>query len=189
MVDKMQPNDESRRTFLKSIGVTGAATAGLGTLSESAAAKSTSTTTQNAMKKINLNADDIVPANKLLSISLVDFATERVESMDVLVDGTPINNVQAVGANTLVLSVFDLLTNLNLQSQDSVEVKCQGKTKKGTKFVGTDTLNVVDPTNILGGVTETVSDTVGGPTETVTGTVDSLGVLSETSSTKKQQMY
>lgn len=195
MAENVQPNDESRRTFLKSIGVTGAATAGLGSLSDTAAAKSTSTTTKNSMKKLDLNADDLVPANKLLSLNIADVALDKVQSMQVLLDGTPVSNAQTLGSDTVILSVFDLLTNLNLKSQDTVPVKVQGVTKDGSKFVAEDVMNVVDPTNVLGGVTGTVTKTIDADgtvsqtTKTATGTVDSLSILSDSSSKSQQQMY
>lgn len=196
MPGNIQPNDESRRTFLKSIGVTGAATAGLGSLSDTAAAKSTSTNSENSMKKIDLKAGDLVPANKLLSLSVVDVATDEVRNMQVLVDGTPVSKAQTLGSDTVLVNVFSLLTNLNLQqSQETVPVKVQGITQDGTKFVGKDVVNIVDPTNLLGGTTETVTQTldadgtVSNVSNTATGTVDSLSILSSSSSNRKQQMY
>lgn len=195
MAENVQPNDESRRTFLKSIGVTGAATAGLGSLSDNAAAKSTSTTTKNSMKKIDLKAGDLVPANKLLSLSVVDVATDEVRNMQVLVDGTPVSKAQTLGSDTILVNVFSLLTNLDLGSQETVPVKVQGITGDGTKFVGKDVVSIVDPTNVLGGTTETVTQTldadgtVSTVTKTATGSVDSLSILSSSSKKRQQQMY
>lgn len=180
---------------MKSIGVTGAATAGLGSLSDNAAAKSTSTTTKNSMKKIDLKAGDLVPANKLLSLSVVDVATDEVKNMQVLVDGTPVSKAQTLGSDTILVNVFSLLTNLDLGSQETVPVKVQGITGDGTKFVGKDVVSIVDPTNVLGGTTETVTQTldadgtVSTVTKTATGSVDSLSILSSSSKKRQQQMY
>lgn len=187
-------SDESRRTFLKALGATGAATAGLGTLSDSAAAKSTSTT-QSLMNPLDINPDDIVPANKYLSITLVDRTVSEIEKAVVLVDETPISSVQSTGSNTLLVSVFDILTNTDLAGSETAPVEVQAETTDGDRLVGTEVVHVVDPTNMLGetgDVTETVDsiDLVDGATDTVTETVDSAGLFSESSPDSAQsQMY
>lgn len=147
------------------------------------------------MKKLDIKVDDIVPANKYLSITIKNIKTDTIKKMDVQVGDTSVSNVQQFSANTVVLSVFDILTNTNLSPQKTVPVKVQGITETGTEIVGSDVVDVVDPTNVLSGTTQTVTNTVdatgavGDTTETATGTVDSLGVLSESSSNRQQQMY
>jgi hypothetical protein len=176
-----KPNDESRRTFLKALGVTGAATAGLGTLSDNAAAKSTT----RSMNPLDIKADDIVPLNKYLSITVLDGVTKEIEQANVLVNDTQISSVQRTGENTFLLSVFDVLTNTDLMNSESVPVELQATTTDGNNLVGTDMVNVIDPTNVLGGTTDdvlggTTDDVLGGTTDQVNDTVESTGIVGET---------
>jgi hypothetical protein len=194
MVEKTyKQKDESRRTFLKALGATGAATAGLSTLSDNAAASTTSTKTP--MNALDIISDDVIPANKYLSITLLDRTINEIEKAEVLVNKTPISSVQSTGRNTLLLSVFDVLTNTNLTGSETVPVEVQAVTTNGDSLVGTDTANVIDPTNVLdevGSVTDITdsTDIVNGATDTVSDTVDSAGLLSELSTDSAQsQMY
>jgi hypothetical protein len=186
-------SDKSRRTFLKAIGATGAATAGLGTLSDNAAATSTAKT--QSMNPLNIKADDIVPANKYLSITLVDRATKEIEEATVLVNDTEISSVKSAGSNTFLLSVFDVLTNTDLMNSETVPVELQTLTTNGDTLAGTDMVDVIDPTNVLGNPTDTVSDTVdstiGGTTDNVVDSVGSVGALGESSGSQshQSQMY
>lgn len=195
MVEKTyKQKDGSRRTFLKALGATGAATAGLSTLSDNAAASTTSTT-QVPMNALNIISDDVIPANKYLSITLLDRTINEIEKAEVLVNETPISSVQSAGRNTLLLSVFDVLTNTDLTDTEAVPVEVQAVTTNGDSLVGTDTVNVIDPTNVLdeaGSVTDIAdsTDIVDGATDTVSETVDSAGLLSELPTDSAQsQMY
>lgn len=190
-------NDRSRRTFLKALGVTGAATATLGTLSDNAAA----TATTRSMNPLDIKADDIVPANKYLSITVLDDITKEIKKANVLVNGTQISSVQQTGKNTFLLSVFDVLTNTDLMKSETVPVKLQATTTDGSDLVGTDMVNVVDPTNVLDGTTNDVlnettgqvNDTVGSTgsvgetTDNVVDTVDSVGILNKSSADNQSQ--
>lgn len=187
-------SDKSRRTFLKALGVTGAATAGLGTLSDNAAA----TATTRSMNPLDIKADDIVPVNKYLSITPLDDITEEVKKANVLVDGTQISSVQHTDQNTFLLSVFDVLTNTDLTGSETVPVKLQATTTEGNDLVGTDVVNVIDPTNVLDETTNQITDTVdstgvvGETTDDAVDTVDSTGVLNELSTdnpSSRSQMY
>lgn len=190
--ESTKTSDKSRRTFLKALGVTGAATAGLGTLSDTAAA----TATTKSMNPLDIKADDIVPVNKYLSITIFDDITEEIEKANVLVNGTQISSAQRTDNNTFLLSVFDVLTNTDLMNSQSVPVKLQATTAGGRDLVGTDMVNVVDPTNVLDETTNQVKDTfdstglIGKTTDDVTDTVDSIGILSESNDSPSQaQMY
>lgn len=192
MVSKEQPNDNTRRTFLQLLGVTGAATAGIGTFSTSAAAESSSTT---AMKTLNLNADDLVPANKFLSLTCSGLATDEIKKLDVLVDGTSASNAQMYQVNDqasgVLISVFDMITNHNIKPGQSLPVTVEGTTTGGESFSATDDINVIDPTNVLDTESDdgSVSDVEDTASE-VTDTVDSTGLLGKPSSKiRRQQMY
>lgn len=192
MVENQQPDDNTRRTFLQLLGVTGAATAGIGTLSTNAAAKSSSTT---AMNTIDLNADDLVPANKFLSLSFPEITTDEIDTMDVLVDGTSTSNMQMYQANEgsgAIVSVFDMVTNHDLKPGQTLPVEIQGKTVSGESFTGSDSITVIDPTNVLDnrrGESDPITD-ADGTTSEVTDTIDSSGILGDSSSqTRQQQMY
>lgn len=192
MVENQQPDDNTRRTFLQLLGVTGAATAGIGTLSTNAAAKSSSTT---AMNTIDLNADDLVPANKFLSFSFPEITTDEIDTMDVLVDGTSTSNMQMYQANEgagAIVSVFDMVTNHDLEPGQTLPVEIQGKTVSGESFTGSDSITVIDPTNVLDnrrGESDPITD-ADDTTSKVTDTIDSSGILGDSSSqTRQQQMY
>lgn len=194
MSQKEQSNDNTRRTFLRLLGVMGTATAGVGTVSSSAVAE---TTTTDAMKTLDLNPDNIVPTNKYLSFSVTDLAAEQVETLDVLVDGTPVSNMQmySVNENSVggLLNTFELVTNHGLQPGESLPIEAMGTTTSGESFVASGITDVVDPASILGdeqsgssGLTGTVDETV----SEVTGTVDSTGILgSPSTNQRQQQMY
>ncbi|UPM42192.1 hypothetical protein [Halocatena salina] len=192
MVGNEQSNDNTRRTFLQLLGVTGAATAGIGTFSTSAAAESSSTT---AKMPLDLTADDLVPANKFLSLSFTELATDEIETLTVLVDGTPTSNVQMYQANDdaagALVSVFDMITNHDLKPGQTMSVEVKGETVSGKSFTGTDTINIMDPTNVLDSAransdASDVEDTA----SKITDTVDSSGILGKPSDgTYRQQMY
>lgn len=202
MVRNEESNDNTRRTFLQLLGVTGAATAGIGTFSTSAAAESSSTT---AMKTLDLNADDLVPANKFLSLSCPGLATDEIETLNVLIDGTPASTVQMYQANekasSVLVSVFDMMTNHSMKSGQTLPVEVEGTTTSGESFSGSDSINVIDPTNVLdnertdrdGSASDADSESASDVEETVTevtDTVDSTGILGKPSSkTYRQQMY
>ncbi len=194
MVKNEQSNDNTRRTFLQLLGVTGAATAGLGSLSTNAAAETSSTT---AMNTTDLNADDLVPANKFLSLSFPEVATDEIETLDVLVDEVSVSKAQMYqtddGGSSAVVSVFDMVTNHDLEPGQTLPVEVEGKTVSGESFTASDSITVIDPTDVLGnrqnGDDGTGSDVDDAATE-VTDTVDSSGILGKPSSqTRRQQMY
>jgi hypothetical protein len=186
-------SDKSRRTFLKAIGATGAATAGIGTLSDNAAATGTAKT--QSMNPLNIKVDDIVPANKYLSITLVDRATKEIEEVTALVNDTEVSSIKSAGSNTFLLSVFDVLTNTDLTDSETVPVELQALTTNGDTLVGTDMVGVIDPTNVLddptGTVSDTVDSTIGGTTDNVVDSVGSVGALGESSGSQshQSQMY
>lgn len=194
MVRNQQSSDNTRRTFLQLLGATGAVTAGLGTFSTSAAAESTFTT---AMKTLDLNADDLVPANKFLSLSIPELATDEIETLNVLVDGTPASTVQMYqvndGSSGALVSVFDMVTNHSMEPGQSLSVEVEGTTTSGKSLSGSDSINVIDPTNVLDRAPtdgdDSGSDVEDTATE-VTDTVDSTGILGKPSNkTHRQQMY
>lgn len=193
MVRNQQSNDNTRRTFLQLLGATGAATAGFGTFSTSAAAESTSTTAMT----LDLNADDLVPANKFLSLSIPELATDEIEKLNVLVDGTPASTVQMYqvndGSSGALVSVFDMVTNHSMEPGQSLSVEVEGTTTSGKSFSGSDSINVIDPTNVLDRAPTNGDDSgsnVEDTTTEVTDTVDSTGILGKPSNkTYRQQMY
>lgn len=190
MVKNEQSNDNTRRTFLQLLGATGVATAGLGSLSTNAAAETSSTT---AMNTIDLNADDLVPANKFLSLSFPEVATDEIETLDVLVDEVSASKAQMYqtddGGSSAVVSVFDMVTNHDLEPGQTLPVEVEGKTVSGESFTASDSITVIDPTNVLGNNDGSGSG-VGDAATEVTDTVDSSGILGKPSSqTRRQQMY
>lgn len=191
MVKNEQSNDNTRRTFLQLLGVTGAATAGLGSLSTNAAAETSSTT---AMNTTDLNADDLVPANKFLSLSLPEVATDEIETLDVLVDEVSASKAQMYqtddGGSSAVVSVFDMVTNHDLEPGQTLPVEVEGKTVSGESFTASDSITVIDPTNVLGNRQDGDDGSVSDAATEVTDTVDSSGILGKPSSqTRRQQMY
>lgn len=149
------------------------------------------------MKKLDLTADNLVPDNKYVSFLVDGLPVEQIEKMNVLVDETPVSNMQMYkvsdNATGGLLNVFELVTNHGLPPGKSVPIQAKGTTTSGESFVAKGVTSVVDPANLLGEgqfggseLTAPVDDTV----SDVTGTVDSTGVLGKPSSKRRrQQMY
>lgn len=147
------------------------------------------------MNTIDLNADDLVPANKFLSLSFPEITTDEIDTMDVLVDETSTSNMQMYQANEgagAIVSVFDMVTNHDLEPGQTLPVKVQGETVSGESFTGSDSITVIDPTNVLDnrrGESDPITD-ADDTTSEVTDTIDSSGILGNPSSqTRQQQMY
>ncbi|RRJ31058.1 hypothetical protein [Halocatena pleomorpha] len=143
---------------------------------------------------IDLTADDLVPANKYLSLSFTELVTDEIETLTVLVNGTPASNAQMYQVNDetsgVLVSVFDMLTNHDMEAGQTMSIEVKGETVSGKSFKGTDNINVIDPTNVLESATDSDVSDIADAANKITDTVDSNGVLGKPSSKMyRQQMY
>lgn len=158
-------NDESRRTFLKALGVGGAATGGLLTMSDGAAAKDTTSKKQAKQEQmeaeiIRINPDNIIPSNEYHTMSLVGKTTDSIERASVLIDGRVLQNVGMKEPNSIVTKPFEMATAADLTAGEPVRYTIIAETSDGTILAGTQQTSVVESLGVdkatQNGLTQTV---------------------------------
>lgn len=166
-------NDESRRTFLKALGVGGAATGGLLTMSDGAAAKGTTSNTQATQNQIDaeiirIKPDSIIPANQYHTMSLVGKTTKSINRAAVLVNGQPLQNVEMKKPNTIITKPFEMVTAADLSEGEPARYTIVAENTDGNLLAGTEKTSVVESLGVSQGTQNGLTDTVE-PTSLLSG--------------------
>lgn len=130
----------SRRTFSKGAIASGAAALGLAGVSGSAAAQ----------QNLNIDADNLVTQNGLLSITIqntniLDNLDVTVEDIDVTIQNVTVTVVDLIDVgdvSVLTVDIEDALKNLNLNALNTVDVVVNALSDTG-QIGGSETVQVV----------------------------------------------